>query len=158
MIRKRNPQTDDRAIINLIRRELLPYARKAFPNLKLKRVQTLQRLKRGATFVSSYGWRKKPYGFVTCYAENGTLVIDMLAVSRILQGHGIGSVLLKRAEQWGIENDCLDSVLLVDQKNPRAYRFYERHGYRGVRSISYLQCDLMSKTLNAAGNVRCCAI
>jgi len=46
------------------------------------------------------------------------------------QGRGIGSSLLKHAEQKARESDLAKCSLIVDTENPNAKRLYERFGYQ----------------------------
>jgi GNAT superfamily N-acetyltransferase len=58
----------------------------------------------------------------------GWLIIDALWVAEPLRGRGLGSVLLRQAEQMAASQGCTDALLGTFDFQARG--FYERHGYR----------------------------
>lgn len=74
-------------------------------------------------------------GFIGCVSylafelENEGIKIIALAVSKEYRRKGIGTELLKTAEQWAKENNI--EVILLNSGLPRedAHTFYESQGY-----------------------------
>jgi GNAT superfamily N-acetyltransferase len=58
----------------------------------------------------------------------GWLIIDALWVAEPLRGDGVGSSLLRQAEQVAASQGCTDALLGTFDFQARG--FYERHGYR----------------------------
>ena len=77
----------------------------------------------------------KVVGFIGCVSylafelENEGMKIIALAVSKEYRRKGIGTQLLKTAEQWAKENNI--EVILLNSGLPRenAHKFYESQGY-----------------------------
>ena len=92
-------------------------------------------LKRGnyQIFVACDG--DKVVGYIGCVSylafelDNEDMKIIALAVSKEYRRKGIGTELLKTAEQWAKENNI--EVILLNSGLPRedAHRFYESQGY-----------------------------
>lgn len=92
-------------------------------------------MKRGnyQIFVACEG--DKVVGFIGCVTylafelENEGMKIIALAVSKDYRRKGIGTKLLKTAEQWAKENNI--EVILLNSGLPRedAHAFYENQGY-----------------------------
>ena len=148
MIRKRVPGRDDRAIMALIREQLLPVTRKTIPGVTADSKELAVRLKRNVTYVAARGGNK-PYGFITFSCKAGKLIIDMIAVGKRSQGRGIGSRLMKVAERHAAKGGCKSAFVFVSRWNGRAHRFYERLGYRAVGYVPVLQCDVLEKRLGS---------
>ena len=74
-------------------------------------------------------------GFITLYVAEGRMHIGWLAVDRQMQGHGIGSRLLKAAESeaHGVGIDELATYTLGESVAYQPYeltrRFYWKHGF-----------------------------
>jgi len=62
-------------------------------------------------------------------AEIGGLVVD--AVQR---SHGVGTLLMERAENWAREHGCKIVSLRSNVIRERAHAFYERLGYKHVKT------------------------
>src|SRR5690606_23897910 len=99
-IRLRNRFKDDSMILRLIYTELVPLARKAYPNLNPKKALVRKRLDQGVTFVAAPA--TAPIGFVNLKVEEKVLFVEMLAVAKSQQGRGWGGILMQRAEQYGL--------------------------------------------------------
>lgn len=130
MIRKRNPRTDDAEMIRLIRQELIPLNP---PEVRPKITDEgiIRRLNEGTTYV----WepdeeirRRGLRGFITMVLMADTLFIDMLAVHRSMQGRGIGTMLLNKAERMGRKRGLRRLQLYVNEGNSQGIRFYQKHG------------------------------
>ena len=63
-------------------------------------------------------------------AAPGTWYVNALAVLPDIQGHGIGSQLLAKAEVLAGETGSAGLSLIVSEENTGAYRLYERTGYQ----------------------------
>lgn len=61
----------------------------------------------------------------------GVLFINLLYIPEVLRGQGIGSELLKRAEELAIDRGCTNAVLFTMSIQPPSFYFnlgYERFG------------------------------
>jgi ribosomal-protein-alanine acetyltransferase len=80
-------------------------------------------------------------GYVTLLFNSGTSLARMysLAVHPDAQKKGVGTKLIKSAEQEAIEHDCITLRLEVRRDNEQAIRRYESMGYRqfGTRKDYY---------------------
>ncbi len=151
MIRRCRPGLDNRAIFRMVVLELLPQTRRAFPHLRLDRKQVQARLKRATTFVAVRG-KRPPSGFIAVVPRRELLYIDMLAVKRSEQGAGLGSGLIRRAEQYGARCGCREAFLYVDEGNEGAKRFYASNGFVEIRYIPRIKCYLYAKSLEGGGS------
>jgi len=148
MIRGRKPAADDRHILRLIRRELIPltpkHLRPAWSDSSLKR-----RLDRTVVFVWLPDEAHEPRvsGFIAAIARGGELFVDMLAVDRGYQGHGVGGMLLRKAEAYGAEQGCAVMRLYVNETNRQGIRFYQKHGMRPVWHDAKLESYVMEKRI-----------
>lgn len=68
-------------------------------------------------------------------ADAGDFYIDTLAVDPEFQGYGIGSSLLKHAEELAKDQGYSRISLNVDKDNPSAKRLYERLGYKEKKIV-----------------------
>ncbi len=57
-----------------------------------------------------------------------------MVVAEHCRSHGVGQVLLDRAEAWAREHWCSTIGLRSNVIRERAHGFYERHGYRVVKT------------------------
>lgn len=146
MIRKRVPRRDDRVIVELVKRELFPYTRRAIPGVRWDPLDIRRRLDRNVTFVAAPR-RSETAGFISLKPFGQVMALDMLAVERNRQGQGWGSRLMEEAERYARSKGCLAMRLLVDEANGRAIGFYVRHGYGLENYIPALKCYVMSKRL-----------
>lgn len=106
-------------------------------NCELDKLNTRinEMLKRGnyQIFVACDGNKVVGYIGCVCYLafelENEGMKIIALAVSKEYRRKGIGTQLLKTAEQWAKENNI--EVILLNSGLPRedAHAFYESQGY-----------------------------
>lgn len=62
------------------------------------------------------------------------LYLDDLSVSERFRGCGIGSALIKRAEEYAAEINAVYTALHVESSNRSAIRLYERLGYKKCRN------------------------
>ncbi len=65
-----------------------------------------------------------------CKRWNGNAFIDDLAIDRMHRGHGIGSMLMDAAVQWGKEKGLYGVSLETQDWNLLACRFYLKYGFR----------------------------
>ena len=65
------------------------------------------------------------------------LEIDTLCVDENYRGKGIGTKLLKFAQDLGRKNNCTDIYLTVNPENENAIKVYENFGMK-VKNISYM--------------------
>ena len=62
-------------------------------------------------------------------AEIGGLVVD-----EDLRGHGVGRMLMRRAEEWGLAHRCRSIRLRSNVVREGAHGFYERLGYSRLKT------------------------
>lgn len=76
--------------------------------------------------------------------------LDSISVSEDFRGQGIGSRLLEALPKLAKKANRSVIGLSVDEKNPKAKKLYERHGFKvvGQRMISGHLYDHMQKKLN----------
>jgi len=65
------------------------------------------------------------------------LNIDAMCVDENYRGKGIGTELLNFAKQIGLDNDCTDMYLTVNEENINAIKTYEKFGMR-IKNIAYI--------------------
>lgn len=146
MLRLRQSRIDDRHILHLIEKELIPLSHFPQSGQALKK-DVNARLKRGVTFVKSKTARSAPFGFVHLLIHGKLMYLDMLAVHYKYQGKGYGKDLLHCAERYAKVQGCSEVKLLVDYENVKALRFYEQMGYQTVRYMKETFCFELTKTL-----------
>src|SRR5262249_18293518 len=80
-----------------------------------------------------------PLGKIHVHFEHGDGVVwlEAAAVARPWQGQGIGTALVRAAEELAIERGFGAAELGVEDSNPRARRLYERLGYRSVARTDF---------------------
>jgi ribosomal protein S18 acetylase RimI-like enzyme len=66
------------------------------------------------------------------HSDEGVAVLLAAAVAPPLQRGGIGTELMRAAENRACERGCHAIVLGVEESNPDARRLYERLGYRAI--------------------------
>lgn len=64
------------------------------------------------------------------------LNIETVCVDENYRGKGIGTLLLNYGKQVGINNNCTDMYLTVNEENINAIKTYEKFGMR-VKNIAY---------------------
>ncbi|MBO9607621.1 MAG: GNAT family N-acetyltransferase [Paenibacillaceae bacterium] len=148
MIRLRIPRKDDASITRIIRKELLPYARESFPDLTVTRKEMAKRLRNAVVFVSAEPGRAAS-GFISLFVRERVLWVDMVALDRSKQGHGLGKKLLARAELFGRSRQCRTVQLYVDHQNEGAQRFYDRCDYTMQEYLPPIRCFRYEKRLGA---------
>ncbi|GIQ66272.1 hypothetical protein PACILC2_48400 [Paenibacillus cisolokensis] len=149
MIRLRQPRSDDKEIMRLIRSELIPYSHTAQTDVALTMRELPKRLRQGVTFVAVRRRSDPLIGFLHVVVLGNVLYIDMLAVHPNHRGSGWGKRLMEYGEAYGISQQCSTARLVVDESNPGAQRFYCRIGYRVGGYDPHIRCRNMFKPLNA---------
>jgi len=124
------------------------------------RIETLLRAllaepQRGACWVAESDGRLCGYLLAVFMfsLEHGGLMaeIDEVFVSREMRSHGLGSLLVARAERELAQRGLVRLQLQLGVGNERARIFYERHGFH--RRAGY---ELLDKPLDAGGEKQCC--
>ena len=72
-------------------------------------------------------------GYITAICDSGVAQIEPLMVKTELKGNGVGSALLKSAEEK-VKAEGVHKVWLETGSDWQAKRFYEKHGYQ-VRTV-----------------------
>lgn len=129
-VRKAEPQ-DFPAIYTLMKNEL------GYPNLReadtFKRLEFFSSSDDWETFVALTGGEAVGFiGVTKCLAYNidgyYTQIMAM-AVSEKLQGSGIGTALVKKAEEWSMSHGITGIYVSSNIKRSSAHAFYEKNGY-----------------------------
>jgi ribosomal protein S18 acetylase RimI-like enzyme len=68
-------------------------------------------------------------GFVTCSVKNGEGWTGLISVDPSCQGRGVGTSLLANAESYYFEKHIKRSLVITQEDNLKACRFYESCGY-----------------------------
>ena len=63
------------------------------------------------------------------FTQKDVAYIEAIAVSSDAEGQGVGKLLLKKAEDWCVKNNCSELVLDVFSTNAKAIRFYKNAGF-----------------------------
>jgi GNAT superfamily N-acetyltransferase len=69
-------------------------------------------------------------GLVTLFVNDGSWQCEVITLSSRGSGHGVGSLLLARAEEHAREAGCKRIYLTTTNDNSHAMRFYQRRGWR----------------------------
>lgn len=146
MIRKRIPDRDDKSIVLLIDKLLLPFTRKTTPDAKIDLKSLRNRLKGAVTFVVRAPGAR-PIGFISLVRKDRVLFVVMLAVDPRFQKRGLGSMFMEKAERTAQTLGCSELALWVDESNLHAQRFYGAKGFRAVYYEPQIKCYLLSKML-----------
>ncbi len=85
---------------------------------------------------------------------------EVVTIDSAVEGRGIGSAMLVRAEEWAAEHGCDRMWLVTTNDNLRALYFYQRQGYR----IMAVHRDAVTRTRElkpetpefAANGIRIC--
>jgi len=89
-----------------------------------------------------------------CFGKPKVASIHQFAVDPEHQGHGLGSLLLARAESWVRRLGFAEVALDTAESDPRLVAFYVRRGYRSVAPIQWagktFRSIIMSKGLPGA--------
>ena len=92
--------------------------------------------------VGFFRFLRKSIPLVFCReAENDEYFINNIAVLPDFQGEGIGSQLMKHAEEKAIAERFQKCSLVVEISNTRARNLYERFGYQVVNTTKFIQLD-----------------
>lgn len=80
-------------------------------------------------------------------SQSGCAYLSNLSVLPVFQRHGIGTTLLKEAEQLAFEWGCWGASLHCSPKNTHAYRLYLKLGYEPVEGApaDRNQCVFLAK-------------
>jgi GNAT superfamily N-acetyltransferase len=62
--------------------------------------------------------------------EDGRCYVGMLTVEPLLQGRGLGRLLLQEIEEWVSQRQCAVTYMSVISKRSELIDWYERRGYR----------------------------
>lgn len=146
MIRARIPEKDDSRLFRLIVTRLVPYARKARPQLSFNRKEVMRRWRDCKVLVAARTGQP-PRGFISMKLAGGVLTIDMLAVEKRSEGRGVGSALIEAAERHGRRHGAHMVQLAVDEPNHHAQQFYSRKGYEAEIFLPEHRMYIMSKRL-----------
>ncbi|MBC8079952.1 MAG: GNAT family N-acetyltransferase [Gorillibacterium sp.] len=154
MIRKRVPE-DDKEILGLVRKELLPFVHYSFPGVTTDLNEIRARINRGRVYIAEMttpSGKTRVGGFLATVKVDSALWVDMLAVSKELQGKGWGSALMEKAEADARAGGCVISNLFVDAVNPKAQLFYAKRGYVPIRYAEEVGCYHLNKVLRKPGD------
>jgi GNAT superfamily N-acetyltransferase len=106
-----------------------------YPNSLLDVEQRFDEMKNDPRYALFVAKSDKVLGFIQVNAEPGTLLVGVradvaaLVVDEDFRGQGIGSLLVKRAEEWARENQFPLLRVRTNVKRTDTHRFYEREGF-----------------------------
>lgn len=89
----------------------------------------------------------KQVGFVTLAVKEGIGDIGLLAVNENFRGQGIGSILLKYAENYFSKEHARGAKVVTQLDNVPACRLYEKMGYTIIKKESIFHCYLKDDTI-----------
>ena len=84
--------------------------------------------KHGATILK-FQHDKKIVGCVYLEKKGDGLYLGMLSVCPEMQSHGIGKQLLKAADEYAKENNCISIEMTVISLRRELIRWYQKNGY-----------------------------
>ncbi|UCG63210.1 MAG: GNAT family N-acetyltransferase/peptidase C39 family protein [Candidatus Zixiibacteriota bacterium] len=99
---------------------------------------------RATTFVLEHGSAVVGAACVLWRKERKLARLYNLAVDRAFRGKGYGDRLLRECELESARRECDRITLEVRQDNETAIRFYEKHGYEGIRNLPDYYSDGMA--------------
>jgi GNAT superfamily N-acetyltransferase len=69
-----------------------------------------------------------------CVEADARAEISGLVVDERMRSAGIGRLLLERAEEWARQKGCAAASVRSNVIRERAHAFYERHGYKHIKT------------------------
>jgi len=125
-IRLFNPHTDSEKVSNILEKSFSWYHENDVSNWLYKSLlpnNIVKRCERSYCFVCITN--KEISGFISFnISDYGTMYISLIGVDPKYQGKGIGSLLLEKAEKFGIKHNVRNIWLLVTHTNIKAISFY----------------------------------
>lgn len=76
-------------------------------------------------------------GFITLSKNEDIGRIGLIAVDEKMHGKGIGNLLLKKADEWYIDNNLKSAEVVTQLENKNACSFYEKNNYK-ISDIQYI--------------------
>jgi GNAT superfamily N-acetyltransferase len=110
-----------------------------------KRLDGMKGLQEHAVFVAQVG--DEIAGWLGAYVcrtveADARAEISGLIVDEKFRSQGMGPLLLGRAEEWAREKGCCTIGLRSNVIRDRAHTFYERHGYKHIKTQKAFRKDL----------------
>jgi ribosomal-protein-alanine acetyltransferase len=99
---------------------------------------------RATTFVLDEGSKMAGAACLLWRKERNLARLYNLAVDPAFRGKGYGDRLLRQCELEAARRQCDRITLEVRQDNESAIRFYEKHGYEGIRNLPDYYSDRMA--------------
>ncbi|MBM3234386.1 GNAT family N-acetyltransferase [Candidatus Pacearchaeota archaeon] len=94
---------------------------------------------------------KKVAGFISFKINGGAAFISQLIVSRKLRNSGVGSILIKKFEQFARKHKCHIAYLETSERHREALKFYKKHNYKIIATLKnnkfHFNWYIMSKFL-----------
>jgi GNAT superfamily N-acetyltransferase len=69
-----------------------------------------------------------------CVEADARAEVSGLVVDERMRSAGIGRLLLERAEEWARQKGCAAASVRSNVIRERAHAFYERHGYKHIKT------------------------
>lgn len=76
-----------------------------------------------------YKEEKRIIGFVTLKKNKNSMIIGLIGVDKKNTSHGIGKELIKKTEEYAINNNCKTIEVTTQSENKRAVKFYNQNGF-----------------------------
>lgn len=79
----------------------------------------------------------EPLGYLSCFHQDGTGWISLLAVDEAHTGRGIGRALVQRALAWAAAAGCGEMRVVTQGDNVSAQQAYQAAGFRTARAQAW---------------------
>lgn len=80
-------------------------------------------------------------GYIIVKIEGKDLFVDDLCVDEKFRGHGYGEQLMMHVEEYAKAKDYVTILLNVWNRNIGALNFYERQGFRPLKTLVYKEVN-----------------
>ena len=144
------PKMDDLKIVNELAQQVHKLHVNWRPDLFLDVTEVISKdrlkelLEKDAIYVAKIEEKIVAYIIIEIKEKNNGIMryrklldIDTLCVDENYRGKGIGTKMLKFAQEIGRKNNCTDIYLTVNPENENAIKTYENFGMR-VKGIAYM--------------------
>ncbi len=125
-LRKRSSKQDDAYIVNLIKRNLTSLG---YPSTTTEE-KIVQSLKPGSEIFLFETAQGIPMGFISWSYEKEMVYIDICVIEEAYRDKGMVTAAIEPIKLFMKEKGIYKAQLTVDRKNEKAFRLYERIGFK----------------------------